>query len=184
MRCFFYNSLYKLEEFYSQDNNLVSCNDICSVIKALGHQHDPEWCWFTDSSKVSLKAVLLCNRNKFPSVLLAHAASMKQSYGNMKLLLEKIHYNIFVTIYRSLLSCLACNLVTQVFLLLCKWNTRDRKHPYNQKQWPKWESLIPGQKNVVNTPLTNPEKVYLPLLHSNLGLIKNSSRQRVKTTLE
>jgi hypothetical protein len=34
--------------------------------------------------------VLLHKRNKFPSVPLAHAADMKESYENMKLLLEKI----------------------------------------------------------------------------------------------
>jgi hypothetical protein len=34
------------------------------------------------------------------------------------------------------------------------------------------QSLIPGQKNVVNTPLMNPEKVHLPPLHIKLGLKK------------
>jgi hypothetical protein len=34
--------------------------------------------------------------------------------------------------------------------------------------------LISGQKIVVNTPLINPEKVYLPPLHMKLGYIKNS----------
>jgi len=33
---------------------------------------------------------------------------------------------------------------------------------------------MPGQKNVNNTPLINPEKVYLPPLHIILVLIKNS----------
>jgi hypothetical protein len=33
--------------------------------------------------------------------------------------------------------------------------------------------LTAGQKNVVNTPLINHEKVYLPPLHIKLGLIKN-----------
>jgi hypothetical protein len=33
--------------------------------------------------------------------------------------------------------------------------------------------LIPEQKNVVNIPLINPEKVYLPPLDIKLGLIKN-----------
>jgi hypothetical protein len=47
---------------------------------------------FIDSSKVCLKAELLLNRNKFPSVLLAHAANMKESQENMKLLLEKTQY--------------------------------------------------------------------------------------------
>jgi hypothetical protein len=33
--------------------------------------------------------------------------------------------------------------------------------------------LISEQKNVPNTPLINPENVYLPPLHIKLGLIKN-----------
>jgi hypothetical protein len=49
---------------------------------------------------------------------------------------------------------------------------KDRKHHYIQKQWPKQESLIPGQKNVVSTPLINTEKVHLPLSHIKLGFIK------------
>jgi hypothetical protein len=61
--------------------------------EALGHQHDPtKWPLFIDSSKVSLKAVLLHNGNKFPSVPQAHAANKKESYKNMNLLLEKIQY--------------------------------------------------------------------------------------------
>ena len=67
-----------------------------SVTKALEHQHDPsEYRLFTDSSKVSLKAVLLHNGNKFPYVSLAHATNMKESYENMKLLLEKIQFEIY-----------------------------------------------------------------------------------------
>jgi hypothetical protein len=61
-------------------------------MEVLGHQHNtPEWRLFVDSSKVSLKAVLLHNGNKYPSVPLAHAVNMKESYEDMKLLLEKIH---------------------------------------------------------------------------------------------
>jgi hypothetical protein len=37
----------------------------------------------------------------------------------------------------------------------------------------KRESLIAGQKNVVNTPVINPEKC-LPPLHVRLGLIKGT----------
>ena len=50
---------------------------------------------------------------------------------------------------------------------------RDRKHQYILKQWPKRESLTLLQKHVVNTPLINPEKVYLALFHIKLELTKN-----------
>jgi hypothetical protein len=61
----------------------------------------------------------------------------------------------------------------KVLLLLCDWGSRDRKHNYIQKQWPKREPFIPGQKNIVNTALINPEKVCLAPLYIKLGLIKN-----------
>ncbi|UYV63997.1 hypothetical protein LAZ67_2006283 [Cordylochernes scorpioides] len=39
-----------------------------------------------------MKAVLLHNGNKFPSVPIANASNMKETYENMKLLLKKIEY--------------------------------------------------------------------------------------------
>ncbi|UYV67878.1 K02A2.6-like [Cordylochernes scorpioides] len=47
---------------------------------------------FVDSSKISLKAVLLHNENKFPSVPIANASNMKETYENMRMLLKKIEY--------------------------------------------------------------------------------------------
>ena len=41
---------------------------------------------------MSLKFVLLHNRNKFPSVPSVHEANMKESYESMKLLLGKIKF--------------------------------------------------------------------------------------------
>jgi hypothetical protein len=91
--CFFRNLQDEFKCFFSQENDLVFRTDIYSVMEALGHEHNtPEWHLFIDSSKVSLKAVLLHNGNKYPSVPLAHAISIKKSYENMKLPLEKIHY--------------------------------------------------------------------------------------------
>ena len=61
-------------------------------MEVLGDEFNPDqWRLFIDSSKVSFKVVLLHNGNKFPSVTLAHAANMKESYESMKLLLGKIN---------------------------------------------------------------------------------------------
>jgi len=63
-------------------------------MEVLGHEYNPDqWHLFTDTSKVSLKVVLLHNGNRFPSVPLAHAAKMKESYESMKLLLGKVKYD-------------------------------------------------------------------------------------------
>ena len=45
--------------------------------------------FFTDSPKVSLKAVLLHNGNMFPSIPLAHAIHMEEMYDNLQVLLQK-----------------------------------------------------------------------------------------------
>ncbi|UYV61959.1 hypothetical protein LAZ67_1007169 [Cordylochernes scorpioides] len=83
----------EFQDFFSQENDLVYCNDVVNLMEALGHDHDTEqWRLFVDSSKISLKAVLLHNGNKFLSVPLAHASNMKETYEHMKLLLKKIEY--------------------------------------------------------------------------------------------
>ena len=55
--------------------------------------HDPdEWRLFIDSSKTSLKAVLLHNGNVLPSIPVGHAVHLKEKYDNMKQLLRCIKY--------------------------------------------------------------------------------------------
>jgi len=47
---FFRNRQNELKELFSQENDLVFCNDICSVIETVELQHDPtEWRLFIDS---------------------------------------------------------------------------------------------------------------------------------------
>ena len=78
------------------EDGVVFCNYVCSVMEVLGHEYNSDqWRLFIDSSKVSLKVVLLHNGNRFPSVPLAHTANMKKSYENMKLLLGKIKNDEF-----------------------------------------------------------------------------------------
>ena len=94
-KAWFYHGRHEvLKDFFSQEDGVMFCNDVYSIMEVLGHEYNPDqWCLFIDSSKVSLKAVLLHNRNRFPSVPLAHAADMKESYESMKLLLGKIKYD-------------------------------------------------------------------------------------------
>jgi len=46
----------------------------------------------TDSSKISWKAVLFHNGNKFPCIPVAHAVHMKKVYENLHVLLKQISY--------------------------------------------------------------------------------------------
>ena len=125
-----------------------------------------------------LKVVLLHNGNKFPSVPLAHAANMKESYESMKLLLGKIKYDEFKWKLCGYLKVVALLLgmqlgYTKYCCFLCEWDSRDKKNHCVNKLWPKGTSLTSGGGDVVNPPLVLPEKIYLPPLHIKLGLMKN-----------
>ncbi|GBM33978.1 hypothetical protein AVEN_53841-1 [Araneus ventricosus] len=52
-----------------------------------------EWRFFIDSSKRSLKAVLLHNSSKYASVPLGHSVYLKECYENLALILTKLKYN-------------------------------------------------------------------------------------------
>ena len=58
------------------------CTDIAPLLYKLGmSQYQPEdWRLFIDSSKRSLKYVLLHNDNRFASVHLAHLTTLKEKY--------------------------------------------------------------------------------------------------------
>jgi hypothetical protein len=56
-----------LVPFFKMEGSLVTCNDVDGLMGALNINHNPEeWRLFTDSSKLSLKAVLLHNGNVLP----------------------------------------------------------------------------------------------------------------------
>ena len=79
-------SLYRDREkdlttyFFSQDT-LIYYNDVDALIRAIGHEHQPQnWRLFIDSNKLSLKAVLLHKGNEYPSKPIAHATNIKGCY--------------------------------------------------------------------------------------------------------
>jgi len=67
-----------LEDSFTMDGTLVACKDVDGLFKALNMSHcSDEWRLFIDSSKVSLKAVLLHNGNLLPSIPVAHTFGIK-----------------------------------------------------------------------------------------------------------
>jgi len=129
--CFYDGRHEEFKDFFSQEDGVIFCNDVCSIMEVLGHEYNlDQWHLFTDSSKVSLKVVLLHNGNRFPSVPLAHAANMKESYESVKLLLERIKYDEFKwKLYGDLKlwhSYSDCN--TKYCCFLCKWDSQDKKN--------------------------------------------------------
>ncbi|GBO11325.1 hypothetical protein AVEN_134244-1, partial [Araneus ventricosus] len=82
------------ESFFKKEESLVFCCDIGGLLKELSIAHEPnEWRLFIDASKLSLKEVLLNNRKRLLSIPVAHAVYMKETYHNLKQLLEMINCN-------------------------------------------------------------------------------------------
>ena len=78
------------------EDDLVFCCDVDGLMNALGIKHDlQEWRLFIDSSKLSLKAVLLHNGNQLQSIPVGHAVHMKETYENLKQLVNKLEYNMY-----------------------------------------------------------------------------------------
>jgi len=75
------------------ERGLVTCNDIDGLMQTLNINHNPlDWRLFTDSSKLSLKAVLLHNGNNLPSIPVGHSMH-NESYENINILRDAINYD-------------------------------------------------------------------------------------------
>ena len=168
-----------LASYFSKSEYLVYCNDVSGLMAELGQQHNPdEWRLFIDSSRQSLKAVLIHIGNKKTSVPLAHSLYTKECYETMAYLLQTIKYEKYGWNICGDLKVISILLgmqkgFTKYCCFLCEWDSRDRKKHYVVREWPIRKSLVPGQKSVSNKPLVKTEKILLPPLHIKLGLMKN-----------
>ena len=170
--------------FFTEEKDLVYCTDIGLLLHKLGvPQYEPkDWRLFIDSSKRSLKCVLLHNGNQFASVPLAHSTTLKEKYEAVKYVLEKIRYD-----QHEWVICVDLKMVnfllgqqsgfTKYPCFLCMWDSRDIANHYTKKDWPVREELVPCRaRNVINNPLVDRDKILFPPLHIKLGLIKQFTK--------
>ena len=76
------------------EETFVYCHNVAGLLQAMACIYDPtEWRFFIDSSKASIKCVLLHNGNRYASIPIGHSVHLKETYENMKLLLTKIKYD-------------------------------------------------------------------------------------------
>ena len=69
-----------LSSYYAIANSICYCTNVDGLMNHLGYEHNPaDWRLFIDSSKTSLKAVLLHNENSKPSISVGHGTSRKET---------------------------------------------------------------------------------------------------------
>lgn len=168
-----------LTSFFTVVNSICVCIDVDGLMEAIGFVHKvSEWRLFVDSSNTSLKAVLLHNGNEKPSIPIAHAVGMKETYQSMKMILDAVNYKKYEWKIVPDLKVIALLLGlqsgwTKYCCFLCLWDSRAKLKHYKIKNWPKRTKFIPGFQNIENKPLVDPAKVILPPLHIKLGLMAN-----------
>ena len=82
-----------LSSSFCKNSELVYCNDVEGLLQGLVCTHNHEEWGLLNSSKSSLKVVLLHNGNIHPSIPNAHSVHMKETYENMALLLKAVSYS-------------------------------------------------------------------------------------------
>ena len=176
---FYRNRDSEFVPFFSEVDGLVFCHNIPGLLAKLGvNDYNPEeWRLFIDSSKYSLKVVLLHNGNVLGSIPVAHSTKLKETYDAVKLVLLKIKYD-----EHSWQICVDLKMVnfllgqqsgfTKFPCFLCHWDSRARAEHWERKEWPKRDVMVVGEKNVIAEPLVDRSKIIFPPLHIKLGLMK------------
>jgi len=168
-----------LSKFFVVDGPLCYCNDINGLFETLSQSHiASEWRLFIDSSKRSLKAVLLHNGNQKPCIPIAHSAHLSETHDNMKIVIKAIDYKTHQWNICGDLKVIGILMgmqpgFTKFCCFLCLWDSRATAEHYIKRDWQQRDEYNPGRNSVQNIPLVDPQKILLPPLHIKLGLMKN-----------
>ena len=140
---FYRNREKNMIPFFSENNKLVFCSDVEGLLKEMGLPgYAPnEWRLFIDSSKRSLKCVLLHNGNRYGSIPIGHSTSMKEEYQTISLVLEKIRYQ-----EHQWMICVDLKMVnfllgqqsgyTKYPCFVRLWDSRASHEHWIRKEWP------------------------------------------------
>lgn len=161
------------------ENTYVFCHDVNGLMRQMGMEHNAaDWRIFIDSSKSSLKAVLLHVENSLPSVPIAYGIKMKETYETMKLILDSVLYGQHQ--WRLCADLKVVALVSGLQLgwtnhacFLCDWHTRYAGNQYEKNDWPARGEQQIGEMNIQREALIPNERILIPPLHVKLGIMKN-----------
>ena len=94
---FYRNREENLRKYFQSDGQLVYCTDVEGLLLAMGLSayRSNDWRIFIDSSKRSLKCVLLHNGNQYGSISIGHSVTLKENYENIKVVLETLKYYVY-----------------------------------------------------------------------------------------
>ncbi|XP_070613747.1 uncharacterized protein [Erythrolamprus reginae] len=166
-------------QYFRSDDGFVYCHNIPGLMEELGISayNATEWRLFIDSSKWSLKCVLLHNGNLFGSVPIGHSVRLSEEYEDIKKVIDLLQYHTHQWVICVDLK-MVCFLLgqqsrcTNYPCFLCMWDNRAREKHWMQSNWPPRSDLKPGDPNILHQPLVDRKNIIFSLLHMKLGLMK------------
>lgn len=170
----------------SDDKTYAYCHDIATLMLEMGVKFfDPDdWRIFIDSSKSSLKTVLLHKDSSIKPVPILYALGKKEDYDTMKWVLDTVYYENYL--WRACCDLKVLTLLTglqtgytKYSCPFCVFDTRD-KNQYANRYWPPRTSHVIGRFNVRNPALIERESIMVPPLHMKLGLVKNLTKAFIR----
>ena len=176
-----------LSRFFTIDGPLCYCNNVNGLFENLSQVHSPrDWRLFIDSSKRSLKAVLLRIGNQKPCIPIAHSVHLNETHENMKILPDAIDYKTHQWNICGDLKVIGMLMgmqtgFTKPCCFLCLWDSSAMNEHYVKRDWMLRTEYEPGASSVHHIPLVDPDKIFLPPLHIKLGLMKNFVKALGKT---
>lgn len=166
-------------EFFSEKKQFVYCSDIAGLLIQLGITvYNPaDWRLFLDSSKRSLKCVMLHNGNVYGAVPVGHSVHLREEHNNIKMVIDLLKYhehNWIICVDLKMVNVLLGQQhgFTKFPCYLCMWDSRARDKHWTQKDWPIRDTLEAGMPNLVHDPIVSRDKIIFPPLHIKLGLMK------------
>ena len=167
--------------YFASEDDFVYCHNVEGLLLAMGiPKYDPtDWRLFIDSSKRSLKCVLLHNskEQKYGAVPIGYSTELKEKYETIKVILRMLKYN-----EHKWIICVDIKMVnfllgqqsgyTKYPCFLCYWDSRDKANHWTADEWPSRTELTVGDRNIINPSLVDREKIIFPPLHIKLGLMK------------
>ncbi|XP_049307337.1 uncharacterized protein LOC125777138 [Bactrocera dorsalis] len=161
------------------DNTFSYCKNIPGLMQYMNCEYKPEqWLLFIDSSKNSLKAVLLYVDNTKNPVPIAISSNTKETYEAMKFILDRVQYQQHQWKICADLKVIALLTglqtgYTKNMCFICHWDTRYRANQYRMRDWKLRTEFHLNVANVIHIPLVPANHILPPLLHIKLGIVKN-----------
>lgn len=148
-------------------------------MRVIGINYDAnDWRLFIDSSKTSLKSVLLHKTNQMPPVPIAYSTETKEDYDTLKQILLDVKYQEHQWRISGDLKVVAILMglqlgYTKYMCFMCLWDTRFKGNHYRTHNWVNRSNAPNVRGNVIHPPLVDEGKILLPPVHIKLGIVKN-----------